>query len=526
MISEYQLVLGFFILALLKWKRFGTPSWVRSYTTAGKYYLGQAAYLVFAGFLYLLLVAVAWRLTTRENPELGLIPLLILFILLLLLQFRPLSSLEGWFRKRLYDLIGYPIEAYRLTEVMFRSKHSAPKPIEMEVKSLLQSRGYDPDKTWLPMEDPMRELWLKAAILFRLVRGWEGNKRYRGFLSNARVEFDGLRLRFDQLSFKVPRIFETVERFGILLSATQGAAPSASSPDSADPSGRTEVQESIEKTVKATIDGLISDLREEVDFFLRNVCLFIARGVLSNTLTYKSCKRSLEELGFEVQESRPTPMSVLLKAAVIFMIGLAIPVAMSNLDTEEHFPFRTGMIATLQVIALATAIFPKRRYGFANEDIYGHPPWAFILGAGGFAVVLAGLVGLGFRALAFKNWNAALNDFFCNLPWLLMVFSTTAVSAFLIQDSRWASTASLRAKRMRDAAVMASIMIITTAIVLVIFQLVQTHTSCDMASLLEHKYMIVATTGIIGFLIGYLVPSAFRDQGLPRRNAGQTAETS
>jgi len=541
-----QLFLGFIVLAMVQGKRFGTPSWVRSCTTAVKYYWGLVAYLGCIGFIYFLLTEITRRLAFKElllaSKELLNVspspvfywwilsaPLLIVFALLLLLRFGLLSSLEEWFRKRLYALIGYPSEAYRLTEVLFRSKHSAPGQIEKEVRSLLRGRGYDPDQTWLPVSDPMRELWLKAAMLFHQVREWEGNKRYREFLSNARVEFDVLRQRFDQLSFKVPRVFEMLERLGILLSTAVPVAASDSHASSAGSAVGSECQETTE-AVKTTISDLLSDLQEDVAFFLRNVCLFIARGVLSNTLTSSGCFQRLKDLGFTVETPCPSTVNVLLKAFIVFPIFLYIPIAVSDPGIEGDFPllFRIVMIATIQVIALGTAILPKSRYGFANEDISGRTPRVFVIGAGLVALVLAASVSLGFRCLAFLDWSKALGDFYCHWPWLLMAFSTAAVSAFLIQDSRWASTSSLRAKRMKDALVMALSMIITMVIVLEIFSAIIPDPCGGVPNPLEPMgWILPLVVGFsIGFLIGYIVPSAFRDQGSTKLLARPVAGSS
>jgi hypothetical protein len=532
-----QLLLGIIVLAVVKIKRFGTPSWVRSYTTAANYFLGLLAYFLSIGFIYFLLTEITRRLAFKElllaSKELLLAskellnvspspvfywwifsaPLLIVFALLLLLRFRPLSSLEAWFRKKLYDLIGYPGQAYRLTEVLFRSEYERSGQIETEVRSLLLGRGYDPNQNWLPVADPLRDQWFKAAILFHQIRNWESNKRYREFLGNARVEFDVLRQRFDQLSFKVPRVFEMLERLGILLSTAVPVAASDSHASGAGSAVGSEYQETTE-AVKTTISDLLSDLQEDVAFFLRNVCLFIARGVLSNTLTPSSCFQRLRELGFTVEMPRPPAMIVLLIAFIVFPIFLYIPIAVSDPGIEGDFPllFRIVMIATIQVIALVTAILPKRRYGFANEDIYGRPPWAFIILAGLIAIGLAVLVSLGFRYLAFLDLGMAWKDFLSNLPWLLMAFSTAAVSAFLIQDSRWASTSSLWAKRMKDGLFMAVSMTITLYLVLWIYH----KTNLDSSLLIK----LIAGGGI-GSLIGYMVPSAFRGQSstkLPTRH--------
>jgi len=161
---------------------------------------------------------------------------------------------------------------------------------------------------------------------------------------------------------------------------------------------------------------------------------------------------------------------VLLTAFIVFLISLYIPIAVSDPGIKGDFPvlFLVVMIPTIQVIALATAILPKRRYGFANEDIYGRPPWAFIIVAGLVALGLAVLVSLAFRCLAF--WTGRR---LCRLllqPALAAHGSLDSRgAAFLIQDSRWASTPSLRAKRMKDALVMAVLNITMMVIVLSIF---------------------------------------------------------
>jgi hypothetical protein len=534
-----QLFLGFIVLAVAKGIRFGTPSWVRSYTTAGNYYVGLLVYVLFIGLAYLLLAEIIRRtalgaikkdlMPSWLDPWISLAPLLIAFALLLLSRFRPLSSLEAWFRKKLYDLIRYPGHAYRLTEVLFRSKYERSGQIETEVRSLLLGRGYDPNQNWLPVADPMRDLWFKAAILFHQIRNWESNKRYRRFLSNARVEFDVLRQRFDQLSFKVPRVFEMLERLGILLSTAVPVAASDSHPSSAGSAVGSEYQETTE-AVKTTISDLLSDLQEDVAFFLRNVCLFIARGVLSNSLTSSKCFQRLKDLGFTVETPCPSTVHVLLTAFIVFLISLYIPIAVSDPGIKGDFPFLflIVMIATIQVIALATAILPKRRYGFANEDINGRPPWAFIIMAGLVALVFAALVSLGFRCLAFLDWSKALRDFSCNSPWVLMAFLTAGVSAFLIQDSRWASTSSLWKKRMKDALVMALSNSAMMVIVLLIFRTIIPDPCGGMLNHLKHiSWILPLVAGFsIGFVIGLLVPSAFRGQGsteLPARHAAESS---
>jgi len=98
----------------------------------------------------------------------------------------------------------------------------------------------------------------------------------------------------------MPAYSRCVERLGTLLSAVVPLAASDSYASSAGSAVESEGQETTE-AVKTTISDLLSDLQEDVAFFLRNVCLFIARGVLSNTLTSRSCLERLKDLGFTVE---------------------------------------------------------------------------------------------------------------------------------------------------------------------------------------------------------------------------------
>ena len=113
-----------------------------------------------------------------------------------------------------------------------------------------------------------RRLWLKAAVVFHQIRGWADDPGYRRFVGGAATEFDVLRQRFDQLSMKVVRVSETVDRLALM----SPCPTAASSSDDA-------------STAREIITRLYTDVREDVSFFWRNTCLFVAHGVLAVSAT-------------------------------------------------------------------------------------------------------------------------------------------------------------------------------------------------------------------------------------------------
>jgi hypothetical protein len=418
--SAVALVLGAVVLISI------APFWfdgrvpVRTYTTARRYYTGLFAYmlavLILYGGLWFLLNKTIFRpspvaaATIREATTIATTGLhvdpgadpraksvswiaaqrllgraeaadldsqllkiaSVLVALLLVVMVAPLALLPTAVRRILHRLIGVPAAAERLADQLVRSNPSTPTDVVAEVALLLRRRGYDPDEAWLPVAEPMRALWFKTALLYHEARRWADDPHYRGFVLTASHEFDVLRQSFDQLSLKVVRVLDTVEHLGALLPAatpekTPATAAAVSPSDSA-------------KTIRNIVTDVLADLREDIAFLLSNVCLFIARCVLAQSLTANGRRRRLAKLGFQLESEPRSALQFFLWAWVayvlIYVAARPIPMSMAV------------MIATIQVVALATAIVPNLRFGFACEDLYGRTPWRFVVASGVVAAVL------------------------------------------------------------------------------------------------------------------------------------------
>jgi hypothetical protein len=540
-------VVGALVLVSIARFWFDGPMPLRSYTTARRYYTGLLGYIVLVLLCYaglsLLFNRTIFRppktspsaaagttmATSRLQrdpsagpgaPSVGLIArqrlvardeaadsnsqLLaiagILVALLIVVMIAPLALAPSAIRRTLNRLIGVPAEAEDLAEQLVRSNSSPPPDVAAEVTLLLRRRGYDHDEEWLPGAEPMRALWFKTAVLFHELRRWADDARYRSFVRTSPGAFDALRLRFDQLSLKVVRVSDTLEHLGGLLPAV---APEATV-DAAKPLAESEDT----RRIRSIVTGVLTDLREEIDSLLRNVSLFVARGVLCQSLTAAGRRQRLAKLGFQLEPAPRSPARFLLWAWVAYVLIYvgARPIPMSM----------AVMIATIQVVSLATAIVPKLRFGFACEDLFGHTPWRFVAASGVAAAFLFFPTQFVFQWFIKGTTMQALEATVRSYPWLLTAFATAATTSFLIQDSRWSQLPSRAVRRAADGLVMA---VATVAGTLGSRWILELSGRSLRSTIWESIALAIAS----GLLIGSTVPSQFRREPLVNRSGRHVA---
>jgi hypothetical protein len=441
--------LGLVVVLWLASRRFDTPTPVRSFTTAVRYYWGVLAYMAAGALLYCALDGlVLFALGSAGGYPHQSVPLAALALTVVVVRLPFISHADRWLRNVLHRAAGYPAEAHRLAALLSSAPLSPTDAVRSEVRSLLIRRGYDPADDWLPVAQPMRELWDRTAMLFQQVRTWDRHQRYGDFVSAAREEFDVLRQRFDQLSMKVVRVLGTIERLGGLWEQVESAT--LPTPHGRRSTDCDQVRSQCGDTVRVVVNELLADLREDIAFFQRNLCVLVARGVLAEGTTVRQRQRRLEELGFTVQLQGPSTATLLAWAAglyfAVFVAFLALPPLLHDASFAHLIEqlMRVTRITGSQVIAVAVAIIPKQHFGFANEDLHGRTPWSFVLGAGLVAAALAAAIQIAFLGSSFST----------SAPWLVMPFATAAIIAYLVQDSRWVRSGFADRQRLADAVVM------------------------------------------------------------------------
>ena len=490
-----EFVCGLILVVALAAEWFNRPGSIRSQTTTAKYHAGL---LVYRFALALGYCSFALALAAQVTPVVVAVAMLVLRKAPLLWRF------DAWMRHGLHSLIGVRLEASRLADTLVRADLQAPET-EHEAALVMRLHGYDPHEETIPAAEPMRRLWLKTALLFHQVRCWTEDPVYRRFVAGAATDFDVLRQRFDQLSMKVVRMSESVSHL-----ALASTTPTTSSADG-------------ENAIREVITRMYADLREDIAFFFRNICLFVAHGVLAVSMTARGRRRRLTQLGFMLESKNRPTSRVLAWAFVAYVaIFLAFRVTPLLFEASAEAPakilmglVRAVMVATIQVVAIMVAVLPKFRFGFANEDLHGHVPLGFVLGAGLAAAAVAIPIQLWFLFLLNPTLSQVVEAFGHAYPWLFLPFVTAATFAYLVQDSRWSTLASRARRRVADGVVFAVAMVAATlATHWALHHFELTHLAVD-----KELWIRIAIAIVIGLVIGAMVPAECRRRYLDVRPA-------
>ncbi|HEY1327399.1 MAG TPA: hypothetical protein VGI14_10705 [Casimicrobiaceae bacterium] len=462
------LVLGACIVGIVAASRFGRPSWYRTYTTEARFDLSQALFAMLHVGVYFVLCLIVlrigrayvvdkasdlWALVQLSPVLLGMVAVVVLPMI---------GWLDRWPREVLHRLAGAPSEGLRLAHVLESADFVASGDVDEETRALLERRGIDVTADCV---DPARvalDQFVKATHLFLRLRAWASGPRYESFLMETRHDFDRLRQRFDDLSLKVARTFDHIERIGTLsyfltsanatLEATGAYAVAAM--NRAEPAEKPGWNPA--DMVRKLVEDLLSDLHDEIARFLKDARLLAARAVLTSEMTERGRAASLSRLGFRItqQAVRPSYEVLVFVGAGIFSICWLFLTLLYAADPGPGV-LRNGslamLIAIVQGAALAVAVVPKTLWRFANSGLTGHTPWGFVIGAGAVAFFVSMLI----NAIVGLFIGQPMERLFMSLPWWPMALATASIAAFLVQDKRWARVESLRQRRLLDAASMA-----------------------------------------------------------------------
>jgi hypothetical protein len=524
--------LGTIIVAAMASMRFNFPLWHRTYTTSFRYHLALALFLIFQIAVYYVLCSIARHyaldlsgIGARDTSAVMLgAPILIALVVGLLLPLVP--QYERWLRDKLLSVGGIPGEGEQLARLLEGAPFLPGEGVLAEAKSLMVRRGVDLDRQWLAPAEPLKQLLVKAAVVYLHLHSWESKPRYAHFFAEARINFDNVRQRFDQLSLQVSRTFTNIERIGevsYLLSSSHaepvsGEATTSSAAAGHKPSAGTTAAEG-EEIIKKIVADLLCDLHEEVATVFKDFCRFTARAVLTCEFTERMRTQRLVELGFQLEGrgvARSFNALLYAGAVVLFSVWLFFAVFATGADQpmEVPIPILVVMITAIQVGALTVAIVPKVLWRFANSGISGRTPIGFVVGAGLAGVVVSGCLNLLVGFLVLKGWDGAWQRLQHAYPWVLSAFSTAATTAYLVQDQRWEGTSSIERQRMLDALVLGVVMCLASLAVqfwFFKFSPDQRDHTRDFDDPIRVMVSLIFSF-VLGGLIGYIVPGSFRER--------------
>jgi len=505
-----KLISAMFVLALVAVVGFDRPTWSRTFTTVVRFRLALAAYVLMQVLVMLLLyLAMRWLFTTTgsmggvegwirpSSPVwLSVTATLLLFAI---------PAVADPLRRLLQRAAGVPRQAHQLAALLGETRLEMSDAQRQEARDLLEHRGIEQEQHWLHREQATQELMLRATRLHLLLRKWPTEPRMKRYVGVAKNDLDLLRQRFDELSLRISRSFGTMENLGEITQLLCGPG----SP----------VQQQTAHLIRKIIHDMLREMGADISEFCSHACLLIARGVICTEPTAKRRQRALAELGFRVAAVPDPSMSygVLATAAATLYFGIALFFALVGTTPRAIGVAALVFIITLtQIGALMVAIVPKMRWGFANAGLGGRTPVSFVIGAGAAAVVLAVAINLLAGALLIGGWQGGLSRLNNAAPYLISPFATAATTAWLVQDHRWRAVASHRARRWLDAATMALVWLVVSAVAT---ELAMLWIGPDVAIGAFLQAMVGGF--LIGGAVGAVVPAAFRidERALLQRTA-------
>jgi hypothetical protein len=484
--------------------RFNTPSTNRSSTTAARYFLALGAYCIVGLGVYLALVQFPHLVTflaqgeTDDVPEYAKTlssPLLVALLTTVLLPKVPLlSGLDAWVCKQLQEMAAIPHEVRRLSAALRKQPFAISEEVQAAVRTKLQNEGFDPRDVRFDQGQGPAQIWSLTTALLTELEDWEGDRRMTCCFQEFGDTLEKIEARHAALVGKAKTCFRLVRE--------------------------TSAQDDTDKAKEAA-RSYADDFYEQVTQLHHDLLEFISRAILRAELTDTARNQRLQSLGFSVTIAHEAftlneMMSLFGVIGVALLSALVLLAPASQNVTHGALVVRAIMLSVIYSVAVACVVYPKEGLAFAKRDPGEMRPVAFYIAAGLLAAGVAQLIGLGFNCLLERSFTSGLLRARLTYPWALLSFGTSVVTGFLIDNdppARWP-----RLFRLLEGLVSAATMV--GVAYLVHGWLVEVYQNAQVRPADYHVLRMVSalgTAGVVGFVIGYLVPTWYREA--PRRKA-------
>jgi hypothetical protein len=494
---------GVIFVAVYACDRFNTPPTNRASTTAASFYTAMGSYCALGVIAYFLLInypaLLKFTLQTvgkdwvKSLPDSMMgsqsVPLLAALLLTVALPKIPLiAKLDDKVMKQLQNIAAIPRQERDLASELSRSTFTVGDDVREHVRQKLATRIADEDIVFDKDASP-HYLWTKIASLMYLLEGWDGFRGPVRFVTTLPGgDWADLEKRFETLGFTAQTCFDLIRE------------------QLANPGGPRSSYHAVREYRRG--------FEEQAEELLRGVYRFISRGVLQAHFTHRARVTQLKELGFDAQLSRPV-LSIdqlvwlFLLTTTVFAAGLALlgPGSADNTWTPVQLArlgLRSVMIASIYVVAIWCAIYPKTRWAFARRRPDALPPVSAYFLSGGMAAAAGALISFGFKsAIFYPRTRTALENIAETWPWLLMSFTTAFAAAWLCDGVT--ERASLRL-RWIETGTQAMVAVATGAVVWTMLHV----TAAADPRVIPPIASVLLLSAVIGAAVGYWVPTWYR----------------
>jgi hypothetical protein len=515
-----ELILGAVFLSVNAYDRFNTPPTNRASTTAVRYHTAAVTYFSIYLCIYYVLAKYPSMLGVLTIKDVGGAPdeigsvmqtlkklspaLLVALLLTVLLPRIPLlSSIDNWLRTHLQERAAIPHEARRLSKELRNVKFNISQDIRDKIRGALVEDGFEPRNIVFDESDRFEYQWTKITVLMaHLESEWESDRKFAGYIHSFSNSYRLLNDSYKRLSDKTKTCF----RFNREI-----------------PLG------GEDQKLRDAIFECTANYKEQCNELLKDLCDFISRGVLKCQITNSTRWHALYKMGFE--EPDISTRERLTINQVLTLLVIIIPILLLNFSLygsglPETVLLMGTMIATIYTVAVVCALYPKGIWKFTRRDERGTRPILFYLVAGFAAVALAVPISLMFKLVIFSisegqtmatAFPSAWENFSTHsYPWMLMAFITAFFTAFQA-DNRPFWKITYPRLRWIEGFFQVAVNLFATFIVVAWL---------DDQDLRDRLITVLGTNAAIGFVIGFVVPTWYRDASRQQKTFLDTDKSS
>jgi len=507
-VASFLLGAGFVVL--ISGARLAGHGADRSFTTLSRYVIATIYYSSGKLLLFMLLYCGVWSLDAAlAHPLLDYLARSPAWLALLaagvLVYLPPFTGLDRAFRRHARRMGGMPDEVVRLRDAICLAPRTLSRERFRELHFRLMRRGIDLGNRRGVPDETLHAQLIQAAELKCIIEQCEQDSRFSAFMRDNVFSLHRLARGFDHVMFRSSKSAEAIGRLHEVANDRSGReggwdALGALVENQAYQDNGCELDPVI-----ATSRMLIANRRDDMQFFIEDAAMLLARLTLSSRATERGRLKLLTSIGVRVPRVRRPRFRALISvfAVVFFAVIVSSLFVSSNFASVGEFLGVLLMVPTNFVIAVTCAVYPKQYFGFANVDVYGRQPYLFYGLAGLAATCLAFVTGLVIRLIRFQDGTAAFLDAYERLPFLLITFALTVIVAVRIQDKMGDDGRRRIPGRAADALAVAVALAVTMTIVLLLMPLTAPYSPPPPA-------WSPLFSGLIGAFIGFYIPARFR----------------
>jgi hypothetical protein len=461
-----------------------------------RYYFAVVAYVTIAVVFYFLLVNGIFALFTHLHPggRLGLlvaIPATIAFMVLAP-HLPLLCRIIDFLRAMMQTLARYPQAVETVTAAIARSPIRVTERAKPELQRELEGYGVPAGLIEKALGHDDVVLAAGAATMIKQVASLHtsfvdlrGNRRFEKFFRARKAAFDELERQYRRMLRRSAR--------ALLL----------------------------------TEDIMVSDLdaRElalEISDFIAEECedlrVGYQRRLAEATLSVVDRRDSRIELissfGYQTVLPQPLPFAPLVTIFILDFVVSVAPLFFLHLPEKFEVSSLAGSLSSLAhavalTISIFFAVYPKASTNFARPSLYALPWRSYVVFGAASYFVANFILFITYSTIPMApGWLAKSHPLAASSLFSLIFLVNTLVLSILLDVRLRADGLDYHEARLRDGATHAVVMASVMLCLLIGFTLVTRRFGLDMPDISWSLYaFIVALFGVLGFVMGYLVPS-------------------